>query len=193
MDTVAGLQRLLVAKRTVVTANDLRLVLGIRNTHSLHMRLKRLVARGRLKRLAKGLFACAGVAPDPFELANLARRPSYISLESALNLHGLLIQTPRMITSVTTSRPGRLHIGGHELIYRHIHPRLWSGFDRNGAFLLATPEKAFLDWLYLVSRSDRPRLLDDLAWKRLNKRLLDKWAAAVPSRAFQKAYRQWLR
>ena len=193
MDTITGLQRLQAAPTTVFTANDLRLLFGVKNAASLHTTLYRLVARGILRRIGKGLFVLAGAAVDPFQLANLLRRPSYISLESALNLHGLLLQTPRTMTSVTTGRPCQLRAGDQEFSYRHLTPRLWFGFERNGTFLVATPEKAFFDWLYLSSRGDRLERLSDLERKRLNRKQMDAWAASVPSRSFQKAYRQWLR
>lgn len=193
MDTISALQRLQAARTAVFTANDLRLLFGIGKAASLHTALQRLVARGLLRRLGKGLFVLAGAAIDPFLVANLLRRPSYVSLESALNLHGLLLQTPRMVTSVTTGRPCRLRAGSQEFTYRHLSPRLWFGFERNGTFLVATPEKAFFDWLYLSSPGDRLERLGDLEWKRLNRRQLDEWAASVPSPLFQRAYRQWLK
>lgn len=193
MKALAGLQRIQASRASVFSANDLRLLFRMTDAGSLHTTLHRLVARGVLRRLRKGVFLCPGKPLDPFALANLLRRPSYISLESALNLHGLLVQTPRVVTSVTTGRPGHLRAGGHEFAYRHLTPRLWFGFERNGDFLMASPEKAFLDWLYLASRADRPGLLDDLAWRRLDRQRLERWAAAVPSPAFHRAYRQWLR
>lgn len=193
MDTVACLQRLQAARTSLFTANDLRLLFGIAKGPSLHTTLHRLVARGILRRIGKGLFLRAGAPLDPFVLANLLRRPSYVSLESALNLHGLLVQTPRVTTSVTTGRPCRIRAGGHEFVYRHLASRLWFGFERNGAFLIASPEKAFLDWLYFASRGARPALLDDIAWRRINRRQLDAWAGRVPSAAFRRAYRQWLK
>ncbi len=193
MNTVTLLQRLQSAKAAVFTANDLRLLSNSRKAPSLHTALHRLVGRGVLRRIGKGLFARAQIPIDPFQLANVLRRPSYVSLESALNLHGILVQTPRMVTSVTTGRPVHLDAVGHEFIYRHLNRRLWFGFERNGAFLMATPEKAFLDWLYLASRGDGPSLLDDLQWRRLNLRQLDQWAADIPSPLFQRAYRKWLK
>jgi len=192
MNTVALLQRLQSARATIFTANDLRLLFGVRNRQSLYTALHRLVTRGVLRRLSKGLFICAGVSVDPFALANLLRRPSYVSLESALNLHGILVQTPRMITSVTTGRPCRLKAAGHEFRYRHLSPQLWFGFERNGAFLVAVPEKAFLDWLYLSHRGARPALLDEMAWRRLDRRQLNRWASSIRSPLFHRAYRRWL-
>ncbi len=193
MDTITCLQRLQTAGTEVFTANDLRLLFGAKNAGSLHTALHRLVVRGILKRVGKGLFVLAGAAVDPFRLANFLRRPSYISLESALNLHGLLLQTPRTITSVTTGRPCQLRAGDQQFTYRHLTLRLWFGFERNGTFLVATPEKAFFDWLYLSSPGDRLERLSDLEWKRLNRRQMDAWAASVPSPSFQRAYRQWLK
>lgn len=193
MNTIELLQRLQATQATIFSANDLRLIGDIRRDPSLYMTLHRLVARGLLKKIDKGLFARAEVPTDPFQLANFLRRPSYVSLESALNLHGILVQTPRMVTSATTGRPVHLNAVGREFVYRHLNRRLWFGFERNGTFLVATPEKAFLDWLYLAARGERPSLLDDLRWRRLNLRQLDRWTAEIPSRSFQRAYRHWLK
>ena len=80
---------------------------------------------------------------------------AYVSLISALHLHGLIEQIPLVIFAVTTgpTRVRKTSVGTYS--YHRIHPRLFEGFDWYGKrqdFLVATPEKAVVDSFYLSSR-----------------------------------------
>ncbi len=71
--------------------------------------LQRLVAAGWLRRIKQGLYAVTGklpgsVAAHDFAIATAIHVPSVLSHATALNLHGLSEQVPRIITCTTTAK-----------------------------------------------------------------------------------------
>jgi len=97
--------------------------------------------------------------PHPFLIANRIKHASYVSLQSALEYHGLIPEYVPSITSVTTGRPEILNTPIGSFIFKHIKKALFLGYEAidlgggNPAFV-ARPEKALLDLLYLTPRSD---------------------------------------
>lgn len=89
-----------------------------------------------------------------YELINLLRPESYLSLESVLRNSGISTQSPRDLTCVTTGEPGRFQTSTFSIRYRRIAPHLFWGFHpkrtRYGRYDIAEPEKALLDWIYLL-------------------------------------------
>ena len=143
---------------------------------SVRRQLSRLTASGRLLQLRRGLYALAPpyqkVKPHPFLIANHIARPSYVSLQSALAHHGIIPEHVPVVTSVTTSRPGRWNTSMGDFSYRHIKTGLFFGYrleDVGGgqAALIATPEKALLDLLYLQPGADRLAYLRELRLKNM--------------------------
>lgn len=86
-------------------------------------------------------------------LANMIYGPSYVSLESALQIYGLIPEHVEMITSVTSklSKEFRTPVG--HFLYAHCHPKSYSigittkSFSEHENPLIATPEKALIDML----------------------------------------------
>lgn len=143
---------------------------------SVRRQLSRLTASGRLLQLRRGLYALAPpyqkVKPHPFLVANHIVRPSYVSLQSALAYHGIIPEHVPVVTSITTSRPGVWSTALGDFEYRHIKKDLFFGShveDLGGGqeALVATPEKALLDLLYLQPGSDRPAYLQELRLENL--------------------------
>lgn len=123
--------------------------------------LKQTERKGLIRKVIRGLWC---VPTDsrftPFALVHHLSRGdrSYVSFLSALHLHGLIEQIPQVIYVATTghSRSIRTTIGAFS--FHRISPKLFSGFDWYGdqrAFLVATPEKALIDSLYLSSRKGK--------------------------------------
>ena len=93
------------------------------------------------------------------EVASFLYGPSYLSLETALAWYGFIPEMVYAYVSVT-SRINRRFI--NELgtfIYRHIKPQLFWGYaeiqTEYGHILIAEPEKALLDYIYLNLRRFR--------------------------------------
>ena len=119
--------------------------------------LKRLRDRKIIKSLVRGkyMFQLAARAPEDFEIANFIYPPSYVSLESALSLYGILDQFPYQVTSVTLRKTRVFKINGKAFSYAHIRPGLYSGYRKENNCLIADPLKAVFDFLYMVYKGGR--------------------------------------
>ena len=149
------------------------------------LQLTRWTKNGRVYQLRRGLYAIAPpyqkVKPHPFLIANRMRRASYVSLQSALSYYGLIPDTTHVTLSVTTARPARWQTPLGVFEFRHIKPELLRGYhmtDLNQAqpkqqALIATPEKALLDLVYLQPSSDTPKYLRELRLQNLERLDLD--------------------
>ncbi|MBI4600276.1 hypothetical protein HY732_05155 [Candidatus Uhrbacteria bacterium] len=104
------------------------------------------------------------------EIAFLLYGPSYISSESILRKHGLIPEMVYGTTSVTTRTTRRFTNSFGAFIYHHVTPRLFFGYTAHttphGKYLLADPEKAMLDYLYL--NQDSIDTIDDIDEIRIN-------------------------
>lgn len=140
--------------------------------------LSRWVAAGKLVSLRRGVYVVAAPyrrrEPHSFEIANMLVRPSYISLESALAFHGLIPEAVFATTSVTTARPSAYQTPLGRFDYRHIRPALMWGYtlerlsaEPGPVALVARPEKALLDLIYLRPRGDTEAFLTQLRLDRL--------------------------
>lgn len=87
-------------------------------------------------------------------VANRIYTPSYISLQSALSFYGMIPEEVVQITSVTTQKTINIENEFGVFDYRSVRPKLYFGYELKTMFngrgiLLATPEKALFDLLYL--------------------------------------------
>jgi predicted transcriptional regulator of viral defense system len=114
--------------------------------------LHRLAERGEIIRLEKGVYCVDAKKVDFWAYACERYAPSYISFETALSIHNILSQKTFHITLATTNRTYKKSILEQEMNYHHIDTRRYWGYKRVGGYLLAEPEKAFLDLLYLSLR-----------------------------------------
>ncbi len=88
-----------------------------------------------------------------FLIANHLYTPSYLSLETALNFHGIIPEAVYTIQSVTTLKTMSFHNSIGTFQYRSIKTSLFFGYqllqgDSRKSFRMASPEKAILDFLY---------------------------------------------
>ncbi len=137
-----------------------------------HRQLSRWTASGRLIQLKRGLYALAPPfarkSPSVLAIASRMRKPSYVSLESALAYHGATPEsTPRVTTSVTTGRPGRFETPLGDFLYRHLSPALFWGYSEvevgeDERAYVALPEKALLDLFYLTPGVIGPSFVREL-------------------------------
>ena len=167
----------IVTDQPVFTSALLRV--GDVNAVDLASQLSRWVESGTLVRLRRGVYAIGAQyrrrEPHAFEIANVLVRPSYVSLESALAFHGLIPEAVFSTTSVTTARPEVFETPLGRFDYRHISPALLWGYaeerlgpDVRSAALVATPEKALLDLIYLRPGGDTATFLRQLRLDRLD-------------------------
>lgn len=84
-------------------------------------------------------------------------QPSYISLQTALQLHGMIEQIPSVVYASTLARTQRIPTSLGTFSVHRIAPSFFGGFDvypQSGA-KIATPEKALLDVFYLSAGRSR--------------------------------------
>lgn len=106
------------------------------------------------------------------ELINQLRPESYLSLQSVLRNTGISTQSPRDLTCVTSGEPGRFGTATLSIRFRRVAPHLFWGFHpkrtRYGRYNLAEPEKALLDWIYLLRQEGSIVPTDELDLAPLN-------------------------
>jgi hypothetical protein len=117
--------------------------------------LTRWVKKGYLLKLKNGIYAFKKDYEKikGEDVATALYQPSYLSMESALSAYGFI---PEMVYSYVsvTAKTNRIFDNkfGH-FIYRHVKSELFWGYREVktdvGRYLIAEPEKALLDYLYL--------------------------------------------
>ena len=155
---------------------------------------------GYIVSLRQGWYAFADYLQQPDYARYFAGKicaPSYISLHTALSFCGIIPEAVVEITSVTTQKTCRYENAFGQFSYQTVRPRLFWGFEpkmmRDGRqYMLATPEKAIIDLLYLYpqySTLDEMRELrfdDDWMREELNKERLMEYAERIGSPALTK-------
>lgn len=150
--------------------------------------LRRMEGERLLLSPARGLW-CASTDPrfTPFALVPFlaGRHRAYVSFFSALHLYGLTEQIPQVTYAATTAhtRVTKTAVGTYS--FHRLDPRFFAGFDwyRGGQqFLIATPEKALVDCLYLSSRRGRRfGFLPEMHFGgRFNFRRASEWVGRIP-------------
>lgn len=149
------------------TTRDAAAHLGVLNGHA-SVLLARLAAAGLMLRLRRGVWALPNRV-DPLALPECltAPFPAYVSLQSALYLHGMVSQIPAVTYAVTLARTRRFVTPLGTVSLHHVQPTFFFGYEDAGRAggRLATPEKALVDFLYLTpARSRLFRALPELDW-----------------------------
>jgi predicted transcriptional regulator of viral defense system len=129
--------------------------------------LRRYEAQGLVERVSTKIYINHfNQQFSPRDLVNILRPRSYISLESALVERGIITQSPSILTCVTPGYPQTFRGKSVSIVYRKISPELYWGFEekatRYNKYLIAEPEKALLDWIYLNRQEALPTPLDEI-------------------------------
>lgn len=134
------------------TPLDAQRFLG-RSKIAIRFLVHRLKKQGHIISLKRGLYQLSGEQIPDLYLANKLYEPSYVSLEFALSFHRVIPETVYVITSVTTKTTRRFTALGKSFTYRRIKKDAFTGYvsKKQGAlnYLIADPEKAFVDLNYL--------------------------------------------
>lgn len=121
---------------------------------------------------------------SPQDIVNVLRPRSYISLESALVERGVISQNPSALICVTPGYPKSFRSKSVSIVYRKVSPELYWGYEekatRYNKYLIAEPEKALLDWIYLNRQEGLPTPLDELHLQFLNLAKLRDYAQRFP-------------
>ena len=154
-------------------------VLTEMSPHSLRVALKRLAERKIIQRICRGFYANPFNPPALEEISAVLCKPSYISLESALCQHGILSQIPYILTCITTQLPRKFETSFGRIQYRQLKKGYFFGFYQEGAYFLAEPEKAVVDFLYLNKKEDLEGILVEWDVEKLNYPKLRSYASEL--------------
>lgn len=170
-------EELLKRKIRIFTNQQFALIFDL-SPYKAEYSLNRLVKEGLLTRLKRGVYILKINPPSEEEIANVLYKPSYISFEYALAYYNIIPEMIYQITSATT-KPTRLFDVGHNaFVYYTIKPEAYTGYTmaqrEERRFYIAEPEKALVDYLYIISLGQRSllggRLINDrMELKSLNK------------------------
>lgn len=153
--------------KTYYTVADLKKITGL-SLNSLYVTLSRLVGKRLLIRLTSGVYILAEKYSQIDVIANMLYQPSYLSFESALSRYGILSQIPYVLTFATTKKSLRKTLGQTTVEFRTLQKPLFFGYEKNDSLFIATPEKALMDTMYLVTFGKLVLRVDQLDLKEVN-------------------------
>ena len=143
------LEVILSSPRTVFNVQSLRMLTECEDSQKLTKSLHYYVKEGKIHNPRRGIYTKATF--DEKEMACSLFRPAYVSLEYVLQRSGIAFQYDDTVTSV--SYLNRIvEIDDKAYQFRIINPELWIGMDgieQQDNILIASPERAFLDMIYL--------------------------------------------
>lgn len=180
------IKKLQKSRLAVLSFQDLKKMFGVSEDNTAYKIAGKLVKKEFLFRLKKGLFRSRFANPSDFEIANNLYTPSYVSFESALSFYGILPQFPYSVTSATSSKTKKMENNGKEYEYVRLQPGLFWGYEKQKNVLIALPEKALIDELYLVAKGWRRIDFDEIDYSKINKRRFKKMSKQIKHKPFQK-------
>ena len=143
------LEVILRSSRTVFNVQSLRMLAESKDSQKLTKSLHYYVKEGKIRNPRRGIYTKATY--DDKEMACGLFRPAYISLEYVLQRAGVVFQYDDTITCVSYLNR-TVEIDDKTYQYCIINPELWIGMDgieQHDNILIASPERAFLDMVYL--------------------------------------------
>jgi len=189
MKKIEAIQILQKSNRKLFTLSDIKKLLKIVSDNTAYKQAAGLIEAGVLERVSKGIYLLASNKPTDFELANFLYKPSYVSLDSALNYYGILVQSPQQIISVTPNRAKKIEAVGKDFVYMHLNQKYYSDYQQVDGFLIATPEKAFIDALFFVALGRGSLSVEELILDSIDKNKLKDLAKKIDNRAFKKYFK----
>ena len=143
------LEVILNSTRSVFNVQSLRMLTECEDSQKLTKSLHYYVKEGKIRNPRRGIYTKATY--DEKEMACSLFRPAYISLEYVLQRAGVVFQYDDTITCVSYLNRTAV-IDEKSYLFRSINPKLWigmEGIEQKDNILIASPERAFLDMVYL--------------------------------------------
>jgi len=146
--------------RPVFTTREAAMLSGSSLSNASKM-LRTLEGKGLVLKVAYGIWAEAGnekLSPYSIIPLLLPKNRAYVSFISALHLHGIIEQIPQEITLASIVHTKKINTRLGIFSIHRISPPLFDGFDwygGEGSFLIAEPEKALFDSIYLSTRKKK--------------------------------------
>ncbi len=138
------------SSKTILSSKDLALIWQENNAKSLYAKAAYYVKQKNLIRLTRGVFA-KNKDYNPKELATSIYTPSYVSFETVLREAGVIFQHYDTIF-VASKWPKTMTIDTYTFTFRKLKDAVLfnsTGIVSKDNYSIATPERAFLDMIYL--------------------------------------------
>ncbi|MDO8525307.1 MAG: hypothetical protein Q7S07_02325 [Candidatus Omnitrophota bacterium] len=141
--------------KRIFTTRQLSYASG-KSSSAVNQSLNNLAREGNVLKIYRGIWAIRllgeaissyAVIPYLFPTAR-----AYVSFISALHIYGIIEQIPQVTTLATTAHARTIRTAVGSFYAHRVMPSFFAGFDwykGNGSFLIAEPEKALVDSLYL--------------------------------------------
>jgi len=182
MNTYEILENLRIKKIPVFTTNDIARISKLAKSSAI-VSIKRMVDKGLLFRVAKGIYA---LDSDPFLYASYIIPNSYISFNAALYLNKTINQIPSIIHVVVPRRVKKKVKG---IIFINFPKKAIFGFKKmnyRGYFIwVAEKEKALIDISYKFGNTNYTN-------KDLNKKKLQSYAKKMGLDISDRKVLRWL-
>ena len=159
-----SLKEIFRAKQTVFTFKDLLLLWGEVDVNNAKARVNYYVKTGDLYSIRRGIYA-KDSNYDRLEMATKIYTPAYISFETVLGNAGVSFQYYSQIFIATYQSLDRV-ADGQRIMFRRLKNELLTnsrGVENRETYAIATPERAFLDLIYLTREYHFDNLLP-LKW-----------------------------
>lgn len=164
---------------------DFQRILQIENYSSARSNLSRYLKSGVIQKACKGLYFLTDNPPHEFEIANKIYQPSYISFETALSFYEIIPETIYEVISATSRKTRTFNVNNIKCSYKKIKKNCFNGYKpikvKDATILIAEPEKALIDYLYLVVLGKRK-----LAYERIDLNKINKTKLLGYTKQFQK-------
>ena len=144
------IKTLLRSKQTAFSLKDVAMLTRNTNANSLKARIHYYVKQGELYPVRQGIYA-KDKDYNHLEVATKIFIPAYISFETVFAQEGMIFQVYNSIF-VATHRSEKVACDGQRYIFRTLQPRILtnpSGVRKTELYSIASPERAFLDMLYI--------------------------------------------
>ncbi len=174
--------------RPMWTTHELTAISG-RSASSIAQALSYLEKQGLVFKICRGIWGEAG--NERLSAYNVIpflspRQRLYVSFISALHLYGIIEQIPQVITLASTTHTKTIHTKLGTFCVHQMAASFFKGFDWHkgtGGFLIAEPEKALIDSLYLSAcKKKQFGYFPELNFPRsFNFKRARDWAKSIPN------------
>jgi uncharacterized UPF0160 family protein len=162
-----GLSKILRAKNTIFTFKDIALLWKETEANLIKRRINHYVRTGKLYSPRRGIYA-KDKNYDRWELATKIYTPSYISFETILAQTGVIFQYYGQIF-IASYLSREITVDNQAYVYKKIKDTILTnnaGIEIKNNYSLASPERAFLDTLYLYKEYHFDNL-SPLNWEKI--------------------------
>jgi predicted transcriptional regulator of viral defense system len=104
----------------------------------------------KIEPIEKGKYCIKGTDADI--VASHVVYPSYLSLASAFRFYNLTTQLPKEKCVITTRQHRNFDFRGYRIKFIKVDKKLLFGFENVNGVIVARPEKAFIDYIYIKKK-----------------------------------------